>query len=183
MSYKLLAISGSLRADSINTALLRAFKEHAPEGVEIEFADIGALPLFNQELESPFLEAATVLKEQIRAADGILIATPEYNRSIPGVLKNAIDWTSRPYGDSAWKQKPVFVMGASVGPIAAALAQYDVKKVMLYLDAFVMGQPEFYLGSATGKFDAQGVLTDETTQEHIVGGIAAFTTFIDRVRA
>ncbi len=101
---------------------------------------------------------------------------------MPGVLKNFIDWTSRPYGDNAWKRKPVFVLSASIGPIAAALAQYDVKKVMTYLDAHVMGQPEFYCGTAQEKFDAAGVLTDEETKTYIDSALAAFTAFVDQVR-
>lgn len=183
MSYNLLAISGSLRKDSYNTSLLRAFAEYAPEGVTVTFGDIGQLPLFNQDDEAGFPEAATKLKEQILAADGILIATPEYNRGMPGVLKNALDWTSRPYGHNAWVGKPVYVMGASSGPIAAALAQYNVKQVLTYLNAFVMGQPEFYCGVAGSKFDESGALIDEGTREHVVSGMQAFLTYIDRVRA
>ncbi len=183
MSYTLLAISGSLRKDSYNTSLLRAFAEYAPEGVTVTFADIGVLPLFNQDDEAAFPEVATTLKEQILAADGILIATPEYNRGMPGVLKNALDWTSRPYGHNAWVNKPVYVMGASSGPIAAALAQYNVKQVLTYLNAFVMGQPEFYCGVAASKFDESGKLIDEGTREHVVTGTQAFLTYIDRVRA
>lgn len=183
MSYNLLTISGSLREKSFNTALLRAFALEAPQGVTVEHADISALALYNQDDEAAYPEAAQALKDKIRAADGIIIATPEYNRSIPGVLKNAIDWTSRPYGDSAWKGKPVFVVGASIGPISAALAQYHLKQIMLYLDAHVVGQPEFYVGGAGSKFAEDGTITDESTKEHIVSGIAAFTAFIDRVRA
>lgn len=183
MSYNLLAISGSLREKSFNTALLRAFALHAPEGVTVEHADISQLALYNQDDEVTFPAAAHELKSKIRAADGIIIATPEYNRSIPGVLKNAIDWTSRPYGDSAWKGKPVYVIGASVGPISAALAQYHLKQIMLYLDAHVMGQPEFYVGGVGDKFEDDGTLIDEPTKEHVVSGIAAFIACIDRVRA
>lgn len=138
--------------------------------------------MYNQDLETNFPEEVTALKEKIRAADGIIIATPEYNRSITPVLKNGVDWTSRPYGDNAWKGKPVFVIGASVGPIAAALAQHELKKIMTYLDARVMGQPEFYCGNAGTKFDEAGNLIDEDTKKFIDSGITAFTAFIDTVR-
>lgn len=179
----LLAISGSLRKDSFNTALLRAVAARAKEGVEVTLADLASLPLYNQDLEAAYPAQAQALKDKIRAADAVIIATPEFNRSIPGVLKNAIDWTSRPYGDNAWKGKPVYVMGASSGPIGTAPAQYDLKKIMLYLDAYVLGQPEFYLGNVVGKFDGAGVLTDESTIEHIDKALAAFTAFVERFRA
>lgn len=183
MAHHLLAISGSLRKHSFNTALLRAFEEHAPEGVTVEFAEIGNLPLFNEDAENDFPEVVTELKNKILRADGILVATPEYNRGMPGVLKNAIDWTSRPYGQNAWVGKPVYVMGASSGPIAAALAQYNAKQVFTYLNAFVMGQPEFYCGVAGSKFDESGTLIDDATREHVVSGLQAFLAYIDRVRA
>lgn len=180
-TYNLLALSGSLRKDSFNTALINAFKKQAPEGVDIEIADLGVLGLYDQDEEATFPAEVVALKEKIRAADGIIISTPEYNRSIPGVLKNAIDWTSRPYGDNAWAGKPVFVMGASVGPIGTAVAQYEVKKIMLYLDALVMGQPEFFVGVAQAKFD-EGNLTDSETIKHVDSGLMAFLAFIERVK-
>lgn len=164
---KIIAISGSLRKDSFNSHLAKAAIELAPDGVEIELVDISSIPLFNQDLDQQFPEAARVFKDKVRQADGVIFATPEYNRSIPGVLKNAIDWASRPYGDNAFAGKTVFVTGASIGPIAAALAQYHLKQIMLYLDARVIGQPEFYLGNAGSKFDANGNLTDESTKEHL----------------
>ncbi|MDB5264821.1 MAG: NADPH-dependent reductase [Parcubacteria group bacterium] len=181
-TYKLLAFSGSLRSASYNSSLVQAFIELAPENVSIEVADIKDIPLYDQDMEAEFPEAVSALKEKIRAADGILIATPEFNRSIPGVLKNTVDWTSRPYGDNAWDAKPVFVMGASFSPVGTALAQNDLKGVMLYLNARVLGQPEFYLGGATHKFNEEGKLTDEKAQESVKGAIAAFTAFIEQLR-
>lgn len=178
MTKTLYALSGSLRENSYNTSLLKAFIEHAPEGVTIELLDTSTVPLYNQDLEADFPEAVALLKEKISSADGIIIATPEYNRSVPGTLKNVIDWTSRPYGQNAWKGIPVYVVGASVGPIATALAQYDVKKIMLYLDARVLGQPEFYLGNATEKFSTEGVLTDVPTIDHVESSLEAFLAFI-----
>lgn len=172
---KVLGIVGSLRAHSYNRSLMNAFVAQKPEGVEMEIADISALPFFNEELESSFPEAAQTLKTQVETADVIIIATPEYNRSIPGVLKNAIDWLSRPYGKNSFSGKKVLVVGASVGPIGAALAQYDLKKMLLHGNAEVFGQPEFFLGVAGSKFDAEGTLTDDTTKEHITGAWARIT--------
>lgn len=182
-TYKLIAISGSLRAGSYNTALLRAFAALAPEGVSVEIADIKALPLYNQDDEKEhFPEAAAALKQKIREADGILIATPEYNRSLSGVLKNALDWTSRPYGDNAWVGKPVYAMSCSSGNISGALAQYDLKKVLLYLNAHVLGQPEFFCGHAQEKFNEAGELIDEGTKQFIGTAYEAFTKYIDTLR-
>ncbi|MDB5190290.1 MAG: hypothetical protein JWN49_616 [Parcubacteria group bacterium] len=177
-TYKLLAISGSLREKSYNTMLAHAFKDLAPDGVEVTVADISNLPLFNQDLEAEFPKEATALKEQVEAADGIIVVTPEYNRGVPGVLKNAIDWTSRPYSHGAWKGKPVFVAGASMGHVGTALAQAEVRQSMLFMGAHVMGQPEFYLGSAQNVFSSEGELTDDVTKEHVTGAIAALTEFI-----
>jgi NAD(P)H-dependent FMN reductase len=170
---KIIGIVGSLRAESYNKFLMQAVKENAPQSMEIEILDV-TLPLFNADLESAFPIEATFFKEKIKAADGIIIATPEYNRSIPGVLKNAIDWASRPYGDNAFAGKPVFVMGASTGAIGTAVAQSHLKQILSYLDTRTMGQPEFYLGNAKEKFDAAGKLADEKTREYIIKGLEAF---------
>jgi chromate reductase len=179
---KLLVISGSLRTGSYNTALARAFTAQAPAGTTIELVDpaeVGAFPLFNQDIEqSAFPANVTAMKDRIKAADGVIVVTPEYNRSIPGVLKNFIDWTSRPYGDSAWKGKHVLVGGATGGAIGTALAQYALKQSLLYLDALVIGQPEFYLGGAADKFDAAGNLVDAKTKEHIDGALAVLISRI-----
>ncbi|HEX7651587.1 MAG TPA: NAD(P)H-dependent oxidoreductase [Candidatus Paceibacterota bacterium] len=178
---KLLAVSGSLRAGSYNTALAQAFIKQAPAGTTIEFiepSDVGALPLFNQDMEAAFPPAAAALKDRIKAADGIIIATPEYNRSIPGPLKNFMDWTSRPYGDNAWKGKHVYVAGATGGAVGTALAQAALRQVLLYLDARVLGQPEFYLTGAGEKFGTDGTLTDEKTREHIDAALGALITSI-----
>ena len=177
----IVAFSGSLRVASTNTGLLRAIKEIAGDAMNITIIDIGSLPLYNQDLEATsFPAVANTIKSQIRAADGIIIATPEFNRSIPGVLKNLIDWTSRPYGDDSWSGRPVAVVGASLGPIATALAQYHLKQILLYLNARVMGQPEFYVGSSSEKFDKDGNLTDEKTKEYIKRLIEKFETFIKK---
>lgn len=161
-----LLISGSLRAESVNTKLLQAFATAMPDTVTTDWADLN-LPLFNEELEADFPEKAEALRQQILAADHIIIATPEYNRAMSGVLKNAIDWASRPYGENAWQGKSVLVASASPGSISGALAAYQVKQSLLHLDAQVWGQPEFMVGSAFDKFDEAGKLTDESTQTFV----------------
>ncbi len=168
-----IALSGSLRKDSYNTHLLHAAQELAGADVEIKIFDISPLPFFNQDMEGAFPVEAQALKDAIESSDGVIFATPEYNRSIPGVLKNAIDWASRPWGKNSFKGKKVLVLGASVGSISTALAQYHLKQIMNYLDARVLGQPEFYLGEAGAKFDAEGKLTDEQTRTHLKAALDA----------
>lgn len=175
---KWLGFCGSLRAGSYNRMLLRAAGELLPSGVEFEVAEFGDLPLYNGDLETnAYPPAAAALKEKIRAADAILIVSPEYNRSIPGPLKNMLDWTGRPPADNPWPGKYVYVMGASSGNIGTALMQYDLKKLLLYYGCQVMGRPEFYL-NYTDKFDAQGKLVDQKTKEllsKVLTDFAAFT--------
>lgn len=176
----ILAIPGSLRKDSHNAALLRAFQTLAPEGMTIEIADIGGLPLYNQDDEAAFPEAATALKKKVEAADGIIIATPEYNRSIPGVLKNAIDWASRPWGKNSFAGKPVVICGASVGKVGAAIGQSHLKTVMLYLDAQVLGQPELYLGPAAEIFDADGAIAKDETKDLLTRALEMLAARVTR---
>lgn len=176
---KILTISGSQRAASFNTMLVKALPALAPEGQEFTFLDYSAISLYNQDLEESFPENVSALKQLIRDADAVIISTPEYNRSMPAALKNVIDWTSRPYGDGVWLQKPVLTMGASPAPTGTALAQADLRKSLLFLDARVLGQPETYVGSAHEKFAADGTLTDESTKEHLrkaLGTLAAIVS-------
>lgn len=161
----IVAISGSLRKDSFNTALLRNLEALAPEGMTIEIADIRDIPLFDQDAEAAFPASAQALKDKVAAADGVIFATPEYNRSIPGVLKNAIDWVSRPYGQNSFKGKAALTMGVSVGGLGTAVAQSHLRQVLTYLDMRVIGQPEIYLGPAQNIFDAEGNIVDEPTKE------------------
>lgn len=170
---KIIVISGSLGKNSFNTSLARAALLCAPEGVEMKLVSIDTIPFFNQDLDQVFPKEAQEFKDAVLGADGIIFATPEHNRSIPAVLKNAIDWASRPYGKNAFAGKSVLVIGASVGALGTALAQYHLKQIMLYLDAKVIGQPEFYLGTAQDKFDQQGALTDESTREHLKNAVLA----------
>lgn len=171
----ILALSGSLRKESHNAALLRAFQKLAPDGTHIEIVGVGNLPLYDQDAEAAFPPEAQALKEKIEAADAIIIATPEYNRSMPGVLKNAIDWASRPWGKNSFKGKPVITAGVSIGKIGTAVAQSHLKQVMVYLDAHVVGQPELYLGPASDIFDAEGNLAHEETKELLKKALETLT--------
>lgn len=166
-NIKILGIAGSLRKASFNRAALKAAQGLVPAGATLETFDLPDLPGFNQDNEKSPPAAVTDMKAKIRAADAILIVTPEYNYSIPGVLKNAIDWAARPYGDSAWKGKPVAVMGASVGALGTARAQYHLRQCLVFLDMPVVNQPEVMISAAATKFDQSGNLTDATAKELI----------------
>ncbi len=152
--------------------LVKALAKLAPEDVQIEIANIGNLPIYNQDDEAAFPASAQVLKDKIEKADGVIIATPEYNRSISGVLKNAIDWASRPWGKNSFVKKPVLIMGVSVGRVGTAVAQSHLKQIMIYLDADVIGQPELYLGPAQETFDNEGNITNAETKELLTKALA-----------
>jgi chromate reductase len=177
---KILGLAGSLRKGSFNRAALRAAQGLVPAGATLEILDLPDLPGFNQDNEKSPPAAVTDMKAKIRAADAILIVTPEYNYSMPGVLKNAIDWASRPYGDSAWKGKPVAVMGASVGALGTARAQYDLRKCFVFLDMPAVNQPEVMISAAADKFDKDGNLKDEKAKELIGKLLASLCDLVGR---
>src|SRR6267154_3086868 len=152
---RILGIAGSLRRGSYNRAALRAATELVPEGAILETFELDGIPVFNQDEEQNPPAKVMEFKSRIREADAILFVTPEYNYSVSGVLKNAIDWASRPYGDSAWNGKPVAVMGASVGVIGTARAQYHLRQVFVFLDMEPVNQPEVMI-NASKSFDDQG---------------------------
>ncbi|MCC6427630.1 MAG: NAD(P)H-dependent oxidoreductase [Phycisphaerales bacterium] len=179
----ILAIPGSLRKDSFNRHTLRAAAELAPAGMTIDTFDLEGIPLYNQDHETNLPSRVAELKSKIRAADAILFSTPEYNFSIPGVLKNAIDWASRPHGDSAWKGKPVGVIGATVGNLGTARAQYHLRQVFVTLNMFPLNQPEVMIPGATSKFDKDGTLTDQPTREHIRKFLEALADWTRRLSA
>jgi chromate reductase len=166
-SIRILGIAGSLRKESYNRSALRAAAQLAPNDASLEIFELDGIPGFSEDEEKNPPAKVVDLKKQIRAADAILIVTPEYNYSIPGILKNAIDWASRPYGDSAWSGKPAAIMGASVGTIGTARAQYHLRQCMVFLNMFPINQPEVMIGNAATRFDQEGNLTDETTKEYI----------------
>src|SRR5258708_5640859 len=161
----ILGISGSLRKGSYNSAALRAAQELAPAGVTIQIADISQIPLYNEDVRAAGLPPQVErFREQIRAADALLFSTPEYNYSTSGVLKNAIDWASRP-PDQPFAAKPAAVMGASMGPTGTARAQYHLRQMGIFLDMRFVNRPEVMIGTAQDRFDAQGSLTHEPTRE------------------
>jgi chromate reductase len=164
---RILGIAGSLRRESFNRAALRAATQLVPEGASIDIFELDGIPGFNQDEEQNPPAKVVELKQRIRESDAVLIVTPEYNYSIPGVLKNAIDWASRPYGDSAWNGKPAAIMGASVGVIGTARAQYHLRQMFVFLNMFPVNQPEVMIGNASERFDAAGNLTDNKTKELI----------------
>jgi chromate reductase len=164
---KVLGISGSLRQGSYNSMALRAAQKLVPAGMTIDIADISTIPLYNDDVRVAGEPAAvTALKAQVRAADAVLIVTPEYNFSIPGVLKNTLDWLSRP-PEPPFDGKPVAIMGASPGPVGTARVQYDLRKVLVFMNSFTVNKPEVFISFAQNKFDAKGELTDEATAQFI----------------
>lgn len=174
----ILGFAGSLRKDSYNRSLLRAASELVPEGASLEIFDLEGIPPFNQDLENQPPQRVTDFKAKIRAADAILIVTPEYNYSIPGVLKNAIDCASRPYGNNAFEGKPVAVMGASIGMLGTARAQYHLRQSFVFLNMFPLNQPEVMVPFAQEKIDKTGRLTEPKTREKVealLQGLVAWT--------
>jgi chromate reductase, NAD(P)H dehydrogenase (quinone) len=165
--FRILGIAGSLRRESYNRAALRAASKLVPEGVILETFELDGIPVFNQDEEQNPLPKVVEFKRRIREADAILFVTPEYNYSVPGMLKNAIDWASRPYGDSAWNGKPAAIMGASPSVMGTARAQYHLRQIMVFLNMFPINQPEVMISNATDRFDKAGNLTDEKTKDLI----------------
>jgi chromate reductase len=160
-----LGFAGSLREGSYNRAALRAALELAPAGMTIEIFDLAPLQPYNEDVkERGFPPPEQEFRDKIRAADALLIATPEYNRGVSGVLKNAIDWASRP-PDQPFNGKPTAIFGASPGMIGTAVAQYDLRRYLAVLSAFVLTTPSVMIGQAAAKFDEQGRLTDQPTRE------------------
>jgi chromate reductase len=154
--YKIAVVVGSLRRDSFNRKLATALARLAPPEFSFHHVEIGDLPLYNQDDDANQGPSVLRLKAEIAGAQGLLFVTPEYNRSVPGVLKNAIDNASRPYGKSAWGGKPAGVLGMSVGAMGTAMAQQHLRNILAYLDVPLLGQPEAFLQAKEGFFDAEG---------------------------
>jgi chromate reductase len=178
----ILGFGGSLRKGSFNKALLRAALEMVPPDAKLEVFNIQGMPLFSEDLEQDPPPVVTDFKARIRAADAILIATPEYNYSIPGFLKNAIDQASRPYGDNAFAGKPVALMGASVGMLGTARAQYHLRQSCVFLDMHPLNQPEVMVRLAQDKIDENGVITDPKTKEKIRQLLEALVAWTRRIK-
>jgi chromate reductase len=182
-SLRFLAMSGSLRAASLNTAALRAAAELAPQGTTIQLGSIADIPLYNDDIRAAGLPApVAALQAAISAADAVLIATPEYNYSVPGVLKNAIDWLSRT-DPQPFRNKPVAILGVSPGAIGTARAQYDLRKSFVFLDAHVLNRPEVMIGAAATRFDATGSLTDQATRAFLASMLEALRDWTLRLRS
>lgn len=181
----ILAFSGSLRRDSYTTKLVHAFGQLAPDSVDFRIADISKLPIYNQDDELPEPDFLLDLKAQLKPADGVLLVTPEYNRSIPPVLKNALDWASRPQvapGTGPWAGKVAAVSGVSPYTLGAVNAVFHLRQVLTFLNMPTMQQPEFYLTMAGDKFDKNGQLTDISTKQHIEGFWEAYLTFLRKIK-
>jgi chromate reductase len=180
-NMKILGIPGSLRKESFHAKLLRAAAKLAPEGVTVEIAGIGDLPLFNQDLEQNPPESVKEIKKKIKKSDAVLFVTPEYNYSVPGVLKNAIDWASRPYSDSAWAGKPAGIMSGSVGLQGGAKAQYHLRQSFVFLNMYPLNKPEVMVPMIQDKFDAEGNLTDEETKKRVIEYLAALADWARKI--
>jgi chromate reductase len=178
MARDVAVMVGSLRKDSINRKVANALAELAAPALELGIVEIGTLPLYDQDAEANPPPPWTQFRERIRSADAVLFVTPEYNRSIPGALKNAIDVGSRPYGQSAWNGKPGAVVSASPGAIGGFGANHHLRQSLVFLDVPAMAQPEVYLGGANKLFDASGRLTNDGTREFLRGFLRAFDAWI-----
>lgn len=176
-------IVGSLRKDSMNRKLALALPKLAPEGLSLQIAEIGALPLYNQDDDANPPAPSVAFKKQIQEADAVLFVTPEYNRSVPGVLKNAIDIASRPYGKSAWNGKPGAVISLSPGAIGGFGANHHLRQSLVFLNVPVLQQPEAYIGGGGDLFDDAGGIKKPDTQEFLRKFMASFAGWIETTAA
>src|ERR1700741_279029 len=179
--YRVGYIVGSLSTESINRRLARALIRLAPMNLEFVEIPIGDLPLYNRDFDTDFPPAGRALKDAIAAVDAVLFVTPEYNRGIPGCLKNAIDWASRPYGTNSFAQKPSAMIGASIGKIGTAVGQQSLRGVLSYCDSPQMGAPEAYIEFTAGLITEAGGGTDKSTEQFLRDFIMAFEVFVARV--
>ncbi|MGD0431457.1 MAG: NAD(P)H-dependent oxidoreductase [Acetobacteraceae bacterium] len=179
-SRKVAVFVGSLRKGSLNRHAANALISMAPSRMELQIIEIGSLPLYNQDLDASPPQPWVAFREQVKAADAVLFVTPEYNRSVPGVLKNAIDVGSRPYGQNVWNGKPGAVMSASPGAVGGFGANHHLRQSMVFLNVPMMQQPEAYVGGAANLFDEAGNLTNESTQKFFKAFIDAFAAWIER---
>ena len=181
-SYDVAVLVGSLRQDSLNRKTARALMTLAPSALALEFVEIGTLPLYNQDLDTaqPPAEWQT-FRDRVRAADALLFATPEYNRSVPGALKNAIDVGSRPGGRSAWSGKPAAIVSVTAGPLGAMAGNHALRQSLLPLNVSVMPAPEAYIAMAGDLFDAEGKLANDSTREFLTKFMQAFAEWVAKI--
>jgi len=180
MPYSVAIVVGSLRKDSFNRKIANTFIKVAPATLKPEIVEIGGLTFFNQDIEADPPASWVAFKSKIKAADAVLFVTPEYNRSMPGVLKNAIDIASRPYGQSAWDGKPGAVISLSPGAIGAYGANHHLRQSMVFLNVPMLQQPEAYIGGGATLFDDKGNLTNASTKEFLGKFMQAFATWIEK---
>jgi chromate reductase len=181
VAKKIAVVVGSLRKGSFTRLMAKTCAEVAPKSLSFTFIDIGKVSLYNQDEDTDAPPASwKELREAIRPCDGVLFATPEYNRSVPGVLKNAIDVASRPYGKSAWDGKPCAVISVSPGAIGGFGANHHLRQSLVFLDMPAMQQPEAYIGHAADMFDQNGKMTNDKTREFLTKFMAAFATWVER---
>jgi chromate reductase len=180
MTKKIAVFVGSLRKESYNQKMAKALITLAPESVMLEIIDIGRLPLYNQDYDDEGKPPSEwiAFRERVKTFDGLLFVTPEYNRSVPGVLKNALDVGSRPYGQSVWGGKPGAVISVSPGTIGGFGANHHLRQSLVFLDVPAMQQPEAYIGSAAQLFDGNGNITNEATRDFLMKFINAFSVWV-----
>jgi chromate reductase len=171
---------GSLRKDSYNRKMANTLITLAPEELELEILSIGDLPFYNEDLETSPPAEWVEFRSKLKTFDGLLFVTPEYNRSVPGVLKNALDVGSRPYGKSSWDGKPAAVISVSPGNIGGFGANHHLRQSLVFLNVPAMPQPEAYIGGAASLFDAEGTLTNESTRTFLGGFMAAFAHWVEK---
>ncbi|MEI7292642.1 NAD(P)H-dependent oxidoreductase [Paraburkholderia tropica] len=180
MAYQVAVVVGSLRKESFNRQLAHAVASLAPSDFSFEFLDIGVLPLYSQDYDADFPEVARQFKQKIEAADALLFVTPEYNRSIPGVLKNAIDWGSRPWGKNSWTGKPGAVLGTSPGAIGTALSQAHLRNVLAYLDVATLGQPEMFIKHDASRINEKGEIVNDNTRKFLQAFVDRYADWVKR---
>ena len=183
MTHKVAILIGSLRKESFNRKVAKAVEELKPAGLQFEEIPIGDIPFYNEDLETSSPPPQwTSFRQRIKAADAVLFFTPEYNRSVPAVLKNAIDVGSRPYGQSAFDGKPAGVISVSIGAISGFGANHHLRQSLVFLNMPTLQQPEVYIGNATGLFDESGKLKNESTQKLLKTYIESFESWVNRIR-
>ena len=176
--YKIAVIVGSLRKESYNLKTAKTLIELAPESLSLEMLNIANLPMFNEDLEGTPPKEWVTFREQIIAADGILFLTPEYNRSVPALLKNAIDVGSRPYGQNSWDGKPAGIISVSIGNISGFGANHHLRQSLVFVNMHTMAQPEAYIGGAGALFDESGKLISDSTKDFLISYMEAFEKWI-----
>ena len=183
MTRRIVILVGSIRKDSINLRLARALVKLAPPDLEFDFARLDDLPLFNQDHDRDPPPEVRRVQAQIRSADGLLFVSPEHNRSLPTVLKNVIDWLSRPYGKSLWAGKPAAIAGASIGTIATAVVQAHLRSMLSYLDVATLGQPEVLIRFTDGLITEDGEITNPDTKKFLQAFMDKYVNWLGRISA